>query len=307
MVQPLFSPNKPTRIVEATPHLRVAARTDTGHVRSHNEDAYGVVAIGSDALSKHQRSSERVVLGERGVLLTVSDGMGGAESGAVASAIVVERMKTGLVQALGNKPVAEAMREAVMGAHRAVRHASAARQQPEAVRMGATLTAAYVCKGEATIAQVGDSRAYLVRGGKITLLTHDQTMVQALVDGGVMNVEEVPTSPFRNLVLQAMGHEEEIEIAVSRLSLRDRDLLMLCSDGLTSVVSDREIERTLSASLPVAVAIDRLIDLTNVRGSPDNVTVVLAGVSGDFPPCDPTEPVASTVEVITPFVGKIRH
>src|SRR5690606_37880294 len=93
----------------------------------------------------------------------------------------------------------------------------------------------------AYVAEVGDSRAYLVRGGEIAQITHDQSMVQLLVDSGIMNAEEASHSPMRNVILQAMGHQRDLRVAVSKLELRDRDCLVLCSDGLTSHVSDEEI------------------------------------------------------------------
>jgi serine/threonine protein phosphatase PrpC len=302
MAQPLISPRKPTRLGQRTHHVRVAARTHAGKVRRKNEDAL-VIADLSTGQTLPPAALERLDVRERGVLLAVSDGMGGAEAGEVASALVVENMVRALGEASASEPAEVMLPEAVRRAHHAVREASAGRSESQ--RMGATLTAVTLRGGEALVAQVGDSRAYVIRAGRIVPLTHDQTMVQALIDGGLITPEESATSPMRSVILQAMGHNDDLEIAVTRLGLRDRDCLVVCSDGLTGIVSDEEILSTVLSSLRLDIAVDRLLQLTLQRGAPDNVSVVLAGVSGELPP--PAEPVEQTIEVVSKFLGKIRR
>src|SRR5690606_7656124 len=111
----------------------------------------------------------------------------------------------------------------------------------EHAKMGATLTAVFVRGGRAYIAEVGDSRAYLVRGAAIAQITHDQSLAQLLVDSGVIDARDASRSPLRSVILQAMGHQRELKVALGRLELRDRDCLVLCSDGLTTHVTDEEI------------------------------------------------------------------
>lgn len=302
MAQPLFSPRKPTRVQEPKHHVRVAARTHAGKVRRKNEDAL-VVADLTTGQTLPPTALERVDVGERGVLVAVSDGMGGAEAGEVASALVVETVVRALREAPPSEPLEVALPEAVRRAHQAVRDAS--RGRSEAQRMGATLTAAALRHGEALVAQVGDSRAYVVRAGRIAPLTHDQTMVQALVDGGLITPEESATNPMRSVILQAMGHHDDLDVALTRLRLRDRDCLVLCSDGLTNLVSDAEILSTIVSSLRLDIAVDRLLQLALERGAPDNVSIVLSGVTGELPP--PSEPIEDTIEVVSKFLGKIRR
>lgn len=150
--------------------------------------------------------------------------------------------------------------------------------------MGATLTALLVRDGRVTIAQVGDSRAYLIRQGTMTRLTNDQSIVQSLIDKGLMKPEDAEHSPMRNILTQAMGHQEELDVVMSDVELRDRDCLLVCSDGLTNELGEDEIRDAVLMSMRLDVAAKRLVDLANERGGRDNVTVVLAGASGSTLP-----------------------
>jgi serine/threonine protein phosphatase PrpC len=171
--------------------------------------------------------------------------------------------------------------------------------------MGATLTAGYVRSYErsaaAYVAEVGDSRAYLIRAGRITQLTRDQSYVQMLIDAGAVDAERAQALPFRNVILQAMGHQPRVAVALGRLDLRLLDCLVLCSDGLSAELSDDEIRRTILTSPDLALAAERLVDLANARGGRDNTTVLLIGVSGDLPAPEPEEPVERTYRVLEKF------
>jgi serine/threonine protein phosphatase PrpC len=190
------------------------------------------------------------------------------------------------------------MNDAVQKAHRAVWDTA----KRESKKMGATLTAVFVHAGQAYIAEVGDSRAYLIRSGKMCQLTHDQSMVQMLVDTGVIDAEQAETSPIRNIILQAMGNQPNVKVALARLDLRDRDCFVLCSDGLTGMVHDDEIRDMVLASGRPEVAAKLLVDLANERGGKDNITVVLAGVGGGLNPPAADESINDTLEVLTAFV-----
>jgi serine/threonine protein phosphatase PrpC len=227
--------------------------------------------------------------------------MGGERAGEVASALVVESLTRSMTGA-SNVPSDALLKDAVQKAHRDVREAA---HHPGREGMGATLTAVFV-QGRrsgttAYIAEVGDSRAYLVRAGAITRLTKDQSYVQLLLDAGVIGPQDAQHSPARNVILQAMGHERAIVVALGKLELRNRDCLVLCSDGLTNAVPDEEIRQILLASPSLDGACSRLVDLANERGGEDNVTVVVGGVGGDLAPSSATESVNETFEVLESF------
>jgi serine/threonine protein phosphatase PrpC len=277
-------------------YVSVAGHTDVGRVRQKNEDAFTVVDLtGGNLLDG--ASHARFNVGERGVLLAVSDGMGGAEAGEVASALVLETLTRALAKAPPETPRDKLMTDAIQRAHQAVFQLA----QRESKKMGATLTTAFVHAGQAFIAEVGDSRAYLVRAGQITQLTHDQSLVQALVDSGALNAEEAGESQMRNVILQAMGHQPEVKVALAKLELRDRDCLVLCSDGLTIHVSDEEIrDAVLACRRPQEIS-QRLVALANDRGGKDNITVLVAGIGGALDSVKPDETVDDTFEVLSTF------
>lgn len=281
-------------------YLSVAGATDVGRQRKNNEDAFVVADLTGGTLldgATHQRFD----VGERGVLLAVSDGMGGASAGEVASALVVETLTRALADAPPDAPRDALMNEAVQRAHARVRDAARG-----SAKMGATLTAVFVHAGHAYVAEVGDSRAYLVRGGQITQLTRDQSMVQLLLDAGVITPEEAKDSPMKNQILQAIGHQPDVHLALGRLELRDRDALILCSDGLTNHVSDGEIRDIVTSRRPEQ-SVAELVRMANDRGGTDNVTVVVAGCGGALEGVRPGEKVDETFEVLSTFEPKVSR
>ncbi len=292
---------EPTITVAATPdvapsYLSVAGRTDIGRHRAKNEDCFVVADLSGGALLDGALHA-RFDVGERGVLLAVSDGIGGAEAGEVASALVVETLTRALATAAPDTPRDALLNHAVQKAHRAV--STVAKQ--ESTKMGATLTSIFVHAGQAYIAEVGDSRAYLIRGGAICQLTHDQSMVQMLVDSGVLPADQADESPLRNVILQSMGQKRDVKVALARLELRDRDCLLLCTDGLTTLVHDDDIrDIVLKAGRPELIA-GELIALANDRGGFDNITVVVAGIGGSLTKLSADEPFTNTFETLTSF------
>lgn len=250
--------------------VRVAAVTDKGRVRDHNEDAYLVVNLDSGARSE---SSVEWPVGERGVLLAVSDGMGGAAAGEVASAISCDALLAELSRD-EHGSIPDRLRRTVHRASKRVRDES---KRPGRRGMGATLTAALLCDGTAHLAQIGDSRAYLLRGSEMLQVTHDQSYVQMLVDEGVMTPDEAEHSPQKNVLLQAMGQPGELRVDTGKLAVRSGDRLLLCSDGLTNAISDGEIKKLAMGEPQAACA--ALIHAANAAGGPDNITVVLAVIA----------------------------
>jgi serine/threonine protein phosphatase PrpC len=260
-------------------NLTVHGQTDIGLVRKTNEDAFSIVDLTTgDAIEGG--SALGFPVGERGVLLAVSDGMGGAAAGEVASAMVLESVRRSMM-APANSRSASAVEEATERANLAVW--TAARQEGRK-GMGATLTALHVHGSVVDIAEVGDSRAYLLRGGSLVQVTRDQSYIQLLIDTGKLTAEQAANSPMQHVISQAMGHKAAISVALGRLELRQRDCLLLCSDGLSNEVSAAEIRQLILEAPGLDVACVRLIALAKQRGGRDNVTVLLAGVSGDLQP-----------------------
>ena len=278
-------------------YLHIAGRTDTGRVRTKNEDAFLAADFTHGEASSGPVYRGRFAVGDRGALVALSEGMGGATAGEVASALVL----SSLSQALGASNGPESPRRAVVGAVEQAHEAVWSKACRLGIEMGATLTAAYVLGGLAYIAEVGDSRAYLLRGGRLTQLTKDQSYVQMLMDNGAVSPEEARTFPLRNVVLQAMGIQPSLSVALGRLELRARDCLLLCSDGLTTSLQDEAIALAILESPTLESAAERLVAMANKAAGEDNITVVLVGVGGDFPRSQANEPVARTYRILESF------
>jgi serine/threonine protein phosphatase PrpC len=256
--------------------VRVSAfgKTDTGLVREVNEDAFGMAD-----LTEGQRWSggktTKWSAGGAGVLLEVSDGMGGAKAGEVASALSIEGVLSGMLDAAKNGQTNDKTLRAVI--ERVSKKIYEAGKRPDRRGMGATLTAILVKGTTAYVAQIGDSRAYLLRNDKLGQITHDQSYVQMLVDAGVMTPEEAERSPRKNIIMQVMG-QESIKVALGRIELRAGDRLLLCSDGLTNVLDDDAIRAIASPPKALVSAVDELVEQTRQGGAPDNVTAILAEI-----------------------------
>jgi serine/threonine protein phosphatase PrpC len=271
--------------------LVVAGLTDVGSVRTNNEDAFAVIDVSqAGVLEVAQEGS--VAVGPRGILLLVSDGMGGANAGEVASAIVVETVTKRLAES-SVAAHAAALAESITASNSSVIEAA---KEPGREGMGATVVAALIVGAEAITAEVGDSRAYLVRNGEATLVTKDQTYVQLLLDQGILTPETVANSRAKNVVLQAIGKADEVTVAQRRIALRQGDVLLLCSDGLTAYVNEPEIAATLQG--PLDEGCKKLVAMANERGGKDNITVVAARADGSLAPPSAGEPVASTIMTI---------
>ncbi|ERG69267.1 PP2C family protein-serine/threonine phosphatase [Segniliparus rugosus] len=232
--------------------LRYAARSDRGLVRGNNEDS--------------------AYAGAR--LLTLADGMGGHEAGEVASALVIGAMIPLDDEEPGGEILSK-LADAVRSGNIAI--AEHVAEHPERDGMGTTLTALLFTGTSMGLAHVGDSRAYLLRDGQLTQITRDDTYVQSLIDDGRITAEEAHSHPQRSLILKALtGHEVQPTLIVREALASDRYLL--CSDGLSDVVSAATIEAVLGEG-DVDAAADKLVDLALRSGGPDNVTVVVAEVA----------------------------
>ncbi|MEK6320691.1 MAG: Stp1/IreP family PP2C-type Ser/Thr phosphatase [Acidobacteriota bacterium] len=257
--------------------VSVFARTDVGMHRTGNEDSFlvadltaGKVGLGPD-VSKHQ-------LGERGSLMIVSDGMGGAAAGEIASEMAVTSIRESLVEMTPSMEISERLKAAAEIANERIWNRS--QDNPELSGMGATLTAVLVQGTTAYIAQVGDSRAYLMRRQQIKQLTKDQSLAQMLVDSGAIKPEQMDSVP-QNVIMQAMGTQPEVKVAMSAVELCKNDCLVLCSDGLSNKVPPNDLREVIQEVEDLTEACRVLIDKANERGGEDNITVVIARFDGE--------------------------
>jgi serine/threonine protein phosphatase PrpC len=209
-------------------------------------------------------------------LMVVCDGMGGAAAGEVASQLaamsIKEHLQTQGKQA-GAAPV-QSLERAVMNANDAI--LGQARTHPEEKGMGTTCTAAILSPDHVAVAQVGDSRAYLLRDGQLRALTRDQTIAAQLVDSGVLSPDEADRFPYRHVLSQALGTRGTVDPVITDEELREGDRVLLCSDGLHGPVSDEAIAQILGSAGDVAVASEKLIAAAVSAGSSDDITVVVA-------------------------------
>ncbi|GAA2820192.1 PP2C family protein-serine/threonine phosphatase [Crossiella cryophila] len=231
--------------------LRYAARSDRGLVRANNQDS--------------------VYAGPR--LLALADGMGGHAAGEVASKVVIAALAP-LDDDEPGEDLLSDLRGSMLGGNSAI--AELVASDPDLEGMGTTLTAVLFAGNRLGLVHIGDSRAYLVRDGNLSQITHDDTFVQSLIDEGRITPDEALTHPQRSLLLKALtGHEVEPSLAIREA--RNGDRYMLCSDGLSGVVSAETLAEALAIPDPRTCA-DRLIELALKGGGPDNVTVIVADV-----------------------------
>ncbi|MFN0245452.1 MAG: PP2C family protein-serine/threonine phosphatase [Kofleriaceae bacterium] len=280
----------------------VSAMTDVGRARETNEDAFSIMDLASGKRIDAAHDDHTLDVQDRGVLLALSDGMGGAEAGEVASALVLESLQKALERD-AKGAIHEQLEAAVQRANRNVFFEAKLENRQG---MGATLVALFIRGDEAYIAEVGDSRGYLLRKGRLRQITRDQSLVQLLVDQGVMTPDEARASPSKNVILQAMGLAKDVRVAIARLRLRAGDRFVLCSDGITNPVSDPELQKILTASEP-RVACATMIALANDRGGDDNQTAIVADLTGDgLPAPDEFETVTETYEVLKRYDATYR-
>jgi protein phosphatase len=244
-----------------------------------------------------RRHNEDRSLARPGVL-AVADGMGGALAGEVAAQVAVEA-----VARLAAPVTADDVRRALEEANRAIRRMAS--EDPDKAGMGTTLTAAMLADDRIDVVHVGDSRAYLWRDGELRQLTEDHSVVAELVRRGSLSAEDAEHHPQRNVITRALGAEPEVVADTVSEPLRDGDVVMLCSDGLSSYVPERDIAGILAAAATLREAAAALVERANAAGGTDNVTVVLAraglappgGGTVEAPLPDAEEPGPRTAEM----------
>jgi serine/threonine protein phosphatase PrpC len=272
--------------------VELHAKTDVGRVRRGNEDNFLLLDLatartwsGSDG-PENPEDLRRFDIGDKGLVMVVSDGMGGALAGDVASRMAIEAVRDVLTGNNANGPecdpddaLVDCLKHATMQANRNIHYKSL--EDSRCSGMGATLTGAAVKDDKLDLIQVGDSRAYVMRGTQIRLATKDQSLVQQLVDVGQISEAEAETHMFRNVILQALGAQNELTPATARIQLRQGDMLLLCSDGLSGKLRNEEILEIVSAAGDLGAACAALVAEANNRGGEDNITVVLARFTGE--------------------------
>jgi serine/threonine protein phosphatase PrpC len=264
--------------------VHVFGKTDVGRTREHNEDAF-VVADLTTMNATLQPEVRTHVPGDRGSLFMVADGMGGAAAGEIASALATEVVLSELESRWSQAPAkspeafAVAIKSATEQANARIhRYAT---EHPENRGMGTTATVAGLLGDKLYLAQVGDSRAYLVRNGVAEQITKDQSLMQKLVEAGEMTAEEAEVSERRNIILQALGPEPVVKVDLTHQQIRRGDTLVLCSDGMSGQMRTSDISRIVTESPDLMTTCKNLIDLANENGGPDNITVIAVRFDGE--------------------------
>jgi protein phosphatase len=270
--------------------VELHAKSDVGRVRRGNEDNFLVLELskqqtwtGTDTKAAPAELTS-FDLGEKGLVLVVSDGMGGALAGDVASRMAVDSVRDMIMGSNSDKgcdqemSLVDCLKNATVYANLAIHQKS--QEDSRCAGMGATFTGAAVHGDLLDLVQVGDSRGYLIRKDQIRLATKDQSLVQQLVDVGQISEAEAETHMFRNVILQALGAQGDVTPVTGRIRLRRGDILLLCSDGLSGKLRLEDIQNIVADNKDLSEACDELIAEANNRGGEDNITVILARFSG---------------------------
>lgn len=297
--------------------VEIHATSHVGRVRKGNEDNYLLLHISrSRAWTSSQENGEFVIesqkfeIDDNGVVLAVSDGMGGAMAGEVASKMAVEcvcekLLEDDLDETLNPEAydynLISKLYNATLFANHMVHQQG--RSDAQYQGMGATFTGIGVTSRGIDLIQVGDSRAYLVRSGKIYQVTKDQSLVQQLIDAQQISPEEAETHTLKNVILQALGAQNEIYPVAARLKPNQGDVILLCSDGLSNKVNAAGMQRIVLENIDsLEQACAQLVTEANSNGGEDNITVVIAKLTGD----SLTEPVGDEVQLELVDLGNIH-
>ena len=247
--------------------MRFWSLTDQGKVRKQNQDVCEVRSL-------------RTEDGTKVLAAVVCDGMGGAKAGNVASALALEVFLRELPSGFVTEEDAEAqVLHAVKTANREIYEKAGS--SPDYEGMGTTLVAAVCIGKQVIIANVGDSRCYLVRDGSITQLTKDHSLVEDMIDRGELDRSEAWQHPRRNFITRALGAEADVKCDLFFHTMTEGDVLLLCSDGLSGVVTEQELLFEVVYGGELDTAVQRMVDITLERGAPDNVTAVLLAAAAD--------------------------
>ena len=265
-------------------YIYAFGQSDVGMVRKNNEDSFLLSDL-TKGVEKVISSSLNYVGGEKGSLFIVADGMGGAEAGEVASRMAVELVaqkvseQLGRARSLNRSAFIRALKESVEHANLMIHQESQNNQDRRG--MGTTITAAGIYDSAIFFAQVGDTRGYLARSSSIVQMTQDQSLMVHLIASGALKPEEAKRHPQRNVILQALGVQSEVNVALTFDELRRRDWVVLCSDGLSGKVEAEELKEVLERCSGPKESCQQMIAMAHERGAEDNITVIVAKFDGE--------------------------
>lgn len=286
-VPPAGADDKPRQVPKVS--LLVYGRTDVGQIRDHNEDNLLVSDLARQ-LRGGTTDTMAIELAAGGALLAVCDGMGGAAAGEIASQlavdIVYERMRNGAA-ARDRDRLAMAMIEALEFA--GVRILAESNKNRACRGMGTTATVGALVDDHLLLGQVGDSRAYILRDERLVQVTRDQSLVNQLIEAGQLTEEEAENFEHSNIILQALGTADAVQVDLTYVELRRDDILLLCSDGLSGMIRDDEIRDVMLRNSDPVEMVHQLIDEANDAGGHDNITAIVAIIRGDDLPEASTE------------------
>jgi serine/threonine protein phosphatase PrpC len=260
--------------------VTVFGKTDVGLIREHNEDNF---LLANADLGLRTSAPEELLefsLGPKGALFLVCDGMGGAAAGEVASTMAVDSISVDMEasEPATRERYARRLRRAIEAANEKINAQSRLNQNERG--MGTTCTAVCLVDRKLLIGQIGDSRCYVLRSGQLAQLTKDQSLAWQLIEAGAMTAEEAKSFEHANIILQALGVQEKVDVALSFVDLCRGDVILVSSDGLHGPVTDEEMKAVLLAETDPRKACEALIGKANERDGPDNITVVVARFEG---------------------------
>ncbi|MGD0836487.1 MAG: PP2C family serine/threonine-protein phosphatase [Polyangia bacterium] len=276
--------------MESPTHIEIVAfgKTDVGLIREHNEDNLLLANVDAGLRTSAPDDNLSFVLGAKGALFLVCDGMGGAAAGEVASTMAVDSISSDVENAgkVTCESFARCLRRAIELANEKINIQSRVNQNERG--MGTTCTAVGLVDRTLVVGQIGDSRCYLLRSGRLTQITKDQSLAWQLIEAGAMTAEEAKSFEHANIILQALGVQERVDVVLSRVPLCRGDVVLVSSDGLHGPVTDEEMRDILITEPDPKRACNILIAKALEREGPDNISVVVARVGGEgLPPPEP--------------------
>ena len=269
--------------MESSRNIKITAfgKTDVGLIREHNEDYFLLADVDAGLKTSSPDDNLRFTLGAKGALFLVCDGMGGAAAGEVASTMAVDTIAAEMENRTPStrERFARSMRRSIELANEKINFQSRINQNERG--MGTTCTAVGLADQNLLVGQIGDSRCYVLRGTTLAQITKDQSLAWQLIEAGAMTVEEAKSFEHANIILQALGVQEKVDVVLSSVPLCRGDVVLVSSDGLHGPVTDEEMRDILLAEADPKKACEILIGKALDREGPDNISVVVARFEGD--------------------------
>ena len=269
--------------MESSRNIKITAfgKTDVGLIREHNEDNFLLADVDAGLKTSSPDDNLRFTLGAKGALFLVCDGMGGAAAGEVASTMAVDTIAAEMENRTPStrERFARSLRRSIELANEKINFQSRINQNERG--MGTTCTAVGLADQNLLVGQIGDSRCYVLRGTTLAQITKDQSLAWQLIEAGAMTVEEAKSFEHANIILQALGVQEKVDVVLSSVPLCRGDVVLVSSDGLHGPVTDEEMRDILLAEADPKKACEILIGKALDREGPDNISVVVARFEGD--------------------------